>query len=214
MKKILIVDDSDDVRKSLSELLQTSGYQTEIASSGREAIKKVSSEDFDIALIDLMMPEMGGIDVLKEFKRLKPQIQVIIITAFPALETAVDAIKAGANNYIIKPFRPDELLTKINYAIEEARFKGKLGRLHLDKILNSLSSPTRRKIIRLLYSKPRIQFNEIVKELNFEDHTRVVYHLRLLKEDGMVGQDRKTYSLTEAGEKALDYLKHLEKHFS
>ena len=95
MKKILIVDDDAELRANLSEILRGAGYYTDEAASGKEAIEKITSKDFDIALLDLMMPKMSGIDVLKEIKKIKPKIRVIMITAFATVENAVDAIKRG-----------------------------------------------------------------------------------------------------------------------
>ena len=93
MKKVLIVDDDAELRSTLSEILKGAGYHIDEASSGKEAIEKMASKDFDIALLDLMMPKMNGIETLTELKKITPKTKVIMITAFATVENAVDAIK-------------------------------------------------------------------------------------------------------------------------
>ncbi len=215
MKKILIVDDDAELRANLSEILKGAGYHTDEAASGKEAIEKAASEDYDIALLDLMMPRMSGIDALAELRRVRPKTRVIMITAFATVENAVDAIKKGASDYISKPFKIEELLTTIRRAIEESKFEEGIKKLDLDYTLSSLSNPIRRKIIRLLCSRTSMRFMEITRELGIEDHTKVVFHLRMLKEAGLIEQDKeKSYVITKEGEKTLDCLKILENHLS
>ncbi|OGP66047.1 MAG: hypothetical protein A3K22_05015, partial [Deltaproteobacteria bacterium RBG_16_42_7] len=150
-KKILIVDDDDELRANLSGILRGKGYHTDEASSGKEAIKKALLGEFDIVLLDLMMPKMSGMDVLTELRKLKPKTKVIMITAFASIDNAVEAIKKGASDYISKPFKIEELHTTIRRALEEARFDMSVKKLDLDYTLSSLSNPIRRKIIKLLY---------------------------------------------------------------
>lgn len=215
MKKILIVDDDAELRNNLYEILKGEGYYTEEAGSGKEAIEKAVSSDFDIALIDLMMPKMSGVDVLSELRRIKPKTRVIMITAFATVENAVDAIKKGASDYISKPFKIDELLTTIRRVLEEARFEEGIMKLDLDFTLSSLSNYIRRNIIRLLSLRTGMHFMEITRELGIEDHTKVVFHLKMLKESGIIEQDKdKLYFLTKEGEKTLDCLKILENYLS
>lgn len=215
IKKILIVDDDAELRANLSEILKGAGYHTDEAASGKEAIEKTASEDYDIALLDLMMPRMSGIDALAELRRVRPKTRVIMITAFATVENAVDAIKRGASDYISKPFKIGELLTTIRRAIEESRFEEGIKKLDLDYTLSSLSNPIRRKIIRLLCSRTSMRFMEITRELGIEDHTKVVFHLRMLKEAGIIEQDKeKSYVITKEGEKTLDCLRILENYLS
>lgn len=215
MKKVLIVDDDVELRANLSEILKGAGYYIAEAPSGKEAIEKIASKDFDIALLDLMMPKMSGIDVLKEIKKIKPKIRVIMITAFATVENAVDAIKKGASDYIAKPFRIDDLLTTIRRVIEEGRFEEGITKLNLDYTLSSLSNPIRRNILKLLQTRKSMRLMEIVRELDIEDHTKVVFHLKMLKESSLINHDKgKSYSLTEEGERILSGLKILENYLS
>ena len=215
MKKVLIVDDDAELRSTLSEILKGAGYHIDEASSGKEAIDKIASKDFDIALLDLMMPKMNGIETLTELKKITPKTKVIMITAFATVENAVDAIKKGASDYISKPFRIEELLTTIRRVIEEGRFEEGITKLDLDYTLSSLANPIRRNILRLLNSRKSMRLMELVRELGIEDHTKVVFHLKVLKESGIIEQDKdKSYSLTEEGERILSGLKILENYLS
>lgn len=215
MKKILIVDDDAELRANLSEILKGADYHTDEASSGKEAIGKATAKDFDIMLLDLIMPKMNGIDVLTEMQRIKPKTKVIMITAFATVENAVDAIRKGASDYISKPFKIDDLLNTIRSVLEEARFEEGVKRLDLESTLSSLSNTIRRKIIVLLSSRTSMGLMEIVRELDIEDHTKVFFHLKMLKESGIVEQNKKrSYFLTGEGEKALGLLKFLEDYLS
>jgi DNA-binding NtrC family response regulator len=146
-KRILIVDDEKVIRANLSDLLEENGYFTDTAVSGRQAIEKVSSGDFDIVLLDLMMPVMDGMEALREIKKIRPKIKVIMITAFATVEGAVDAMKSGASDYLPKPYVPQELLATISRVIDEAKFEKSLKKLRLEDTLFSLSSPIRRDIL-------------------------------------------------------------------
>lgn len=215
MKKILIVDDDDELRENLSEILKAKGYHAESVSSGEEAMEKALAEEFDIVLLDLMMPKTGGMEVLAELRKKKPKTRVIMITAFATVDNAVEAIKKGASDYISKPFKIEELDTAIRRVLEEARFDKSVKALGLDYTLSSLSNSIRREIIRMLFTNRRMQLMEITRTLQIEDHTKVVFHLKTLKESGIIGQDKaKAYSLTKAGENAFNCLKILETHLS
>ncbi|MFH1230312.1 MAG: formate dehydrogenase accessory protein FdhE [Planctomycetota bacterium] len=111
MKKptVLLVDDEAIVRDSLSEWLKNSDFEVECASNGVEAIEKVQHKRFDTAVVDLKMPGMDGLEVMKRVKQNLPAIQIIIITAYGTPETAVEVLKEGACNYLTKPFTLDML---------------------------------------------------------------------------------------------------------
>ena len=108
-KPILIVDDEPIVRESIRDWLKDAGYQVATAESGEEALKMMETQDFSILVLDVRLPGKTGIQILKEVKALKPQIKSIVITAYPSAELAVEAMKLGAVDYLIKPIAPDEL---------------------------------------------------------------------------------------------------------
>ena len=119
MNRILVVDDEKSMRDFLSIMLKKEGYEVVTAENGGDALKTVQGEIFDLVISDVKMPELDGIDVLKAVKEVSPETVVIMITAFATTETAVEAMKLGAYDYIIKPFKVDELKLIIKKALEK-----------------------------------------------------------------------------------------------
>ncbi|MEW5895764.1 MAG: sigma-54 dependent transcriptional regulator [Candidatus Omnitrophota bacterium] len=115
---ILIVDDERLIRESLFEILRIEGYRAHMASSAEEALDFLKDNKVDIALTDLKLPNMSGIELLEEIKAMSPETQVIVITGYGSIESAVDAIKKGAYNYITKPVNDDEIKASIHKIIE------------------------------------------------------------------------------------------------
>ena len=108
-KPILIVDDEPIVRESIRDWLKDAGYQVATAETGEEALEMIEKQDFSAMVLDVRLPGKTGIKVLKQVKALKPQIKSIVITAYPSVELAVEAMKLGAVDYLIKPVAPDDL---------------------------------------------------------------------------------------------------------
>jgi two-component system, NtrC family, response regulator PilR len=117
-KRILVVDDELSMREFLQILLEKQGYTTASAPGGKEAIAQVTSEDFDLVITDVRMPEVDGTEVLRFVKENRPQTAVIMITAFASMEQAVEAMRMGAYDYITKPFKVDEITHVIGNALE------------------------------------------------------------------------------------------------
>lgn len=119
--RILVVDDEAPVRDILRKgLTQIGGYHVEIAENGVEAIEKIEKDVFDLVLTDVKMPQMDGIDLLKTIKGTRPEVSVILMTAYGSIETAVEAMRIGANDYITKPVDLNELLIHISKAQKES----------------------------------------------------------------------------------------------
>lgn len=213
MKKILIVDDDRELRDHLTEVLEADGYQTEGAASAKEAHEKLSAEEFDIVLLDYMMPKKSGIDALIEIKGLRPKAKVVMITAFASIENAIEAIKKGASDYISKPFKIEHLLITIRRVLEEAKFEEGMKKLDIDRTLSSLANPIRRNILKILRDRDDIHLMELARDLGIDDHTKVVFHLRILKEAEMIEQNRsRAYFLTKEGLRMVECLHTLERH--
>jgi two-component system, NtrC family, response regulator PilR len=121
MEKILIVDDERSLRDVLGIMLKRAGYDVSVASDGDEAIARIEKELFDLVITDLKMPKAGGLDVLKAVKEVSPDSVVLIITAFASAESAVEAMKLGAYDYLTKPFQVDEVQLIIRNALEKRR---------------------------------------------------------------------------------------------
>lgn len=126
---IHIIDDEPIIHEVLGELLTTEGYTIELSSNGKEALKKQPEFEFDLTLLDLLMPGMDGITVLKELKKIDPSAVIIIITAYASVESAIEAMKTGAFDYIQKPFKHDELLLTIQRAISHKKLREENVRL-------------------------------------------------------------------------------------
>ena len=117
--KIFIVDDELVMRKSLSGWLERDGYEVDTAESGEEAIEKLKEIRFDVLLVDIKMEGISGLDVLKHVRENDPDVAVVMITAYGSISTAIEAIKNGAYDYLLKPFDPDELGVLIEKIVEQ-----------------------------------------------------------------------------------------------
>ena len=126
---IHIIDDEPIIYEVLQDILTSEGYAVEVSINGQEALDKHSSLKVDLILLDLLMPGMDGIEVLKRLKKIDPQVVVIIITAYASIESAISAMKTGAYDYIQKPFKHDELLLVVERAIAHRRLQDENLRL-------------------------------------------------------------------------------------
>jgi len=125
--QILLVDDEKTMVKYLSKRLIKKGFDIRVAYNGLDALEQVKAADFDVVLLDVLMPGMNGIDTLKEIKKIKPRTEVIMLTGHASVEVGIEGMKAGAFNYIMKPFDPNELVAEINLAFEQRRIMKKEG---------------------------------------------------------------------------------------
>jgi DNA-binding NtrC family response regulator len=107
--RILVVDDELVVRESLYHWFTREGYDTQTAASGKEALEKLAKENFDTLFVDMKMPGMSGFELLETVKQTYPDTTVVIITAYGSIDSAIQAMKAGASDYLLKPFKPDQL---------------------------------------------------------------------------------------------------------
>ena len=115
---ILVVDDERSIRDSLELVLKEEGYEVQTATDGKQAMELLQNSDFDIMITDLKMPEVDGIQLTKHCLQIYPQTSVIIITAYGSLETAIEALRLGAYDYILKPFEFDDVLIKVQNLIK------------------------------------------------------------------------------------------------
>ncbi|MEE8374256.1 MAG: HD domain-containing phosphohydrolase [Dehalococcoidia bacterium] len=120
-KRVLIVDDEESIRNILGRKLETEGYECVVKSDGKEALDTASTQHFDLVLTDVKMPGLSGIDVLTQIMADHPDTAVILITAVANTQTAVEAMKLGAHDYVIKPFDLDDLSMRITRALEGKR---------------------------------------------------------------------------------------------
>ena len=126
---ILVVDDEPDMQALVKDVFDEQGYHVVATNGGKEALRQLGEQDFTVVLTDLNMKEMQGIDLLKAIKRDFPDINVILMTAFGTVETAIQAMKEGAYDYLIKPVKTDELLRVVGRAVREALLRREVTRL-------------------------------------------------------------------------------------
>jgi two-component system response regulator HydG len=136
--RIMVVDDEMIVRESLFHWFQKSGHAVETAASGFEALKKLEQSPFELLFVDIKMPKMGGIELLEKVKVEYPETDVVIITAYGSIESAVEAMKKGASDYLLKPFKPDQM----NLVLEKITNQRKMA-THYQYVKGVLEQMTR-----------------------------------------------------------------------
>jgi len=142
---ILIVDDEEDLCTTLKDIFVEKGYRVETVGSGREAIERVKEEFFNLAFIDINLPDIDGIEVLKRFRRERPSMMNVMITGYATLENTIQALNEGANAYILKPLEPEKLLR----AVEECLKKQEEAfRITQEKISEYIEEAVRRMDLR------------------------------------------------------------------
>jgi two-component system, NtrC family, response regulator AtoC len=123
-RRLLVIDDDAVTRELLTEVLQDEGYSVEACESGKRALERTAEDAFDLAITDVRMPEMDGIAVTQALKKRQPALQVIVMTAFGSVETAVEAIRHGAFDYVSKPMNLDEIKSTVRRALTEQHVSG------------------------------------------------------------------------------------------
>jgi DNA-binding response OmpR family regulator len=119
-KKVLVIDDEQIVLNSVKRILGQAGFEVETTLKGRQGLEWALNKTYDIVLTDIRMPDIGGMLVLRDIKRAKPEVPVMIITGYANVQSAVQAMNLGAADYVEKPFTPDQLLKAVNQAIEHS----------------------------------------------------------------------------------------------
>jgi DNA-binding response OmpR family regulator len=117
--RILVIDDDATVRRSLEVALKNNGYDVNVAETGKEAIKKSKAKLYNLALVDLRLPDMDGIELLTAMREAVPKTVKIIITGYPSQENAIEAVNRGADGYMVKPYTMEELLRKIKEQLQK-----------------------------------------------------------------------------------------------
>jgi DNA-binding NtrC family response regulator len=128
-EKILVVDDELFVRELLLEFLSTQGYEVSLADSGEKAVKLMQTQPVDVVLLDLKMPGIDGIETLKQLREIDSSALAIIMTGYPTIESSIEALRHGAYDYVIKPFKLNELKSSIEKALQEHKLNAEIGHL-------------------------------------------------------------------------------------
>src|SRR5579884_934957 len=154
--KLLIVDDDDDMRQDLARLFRKQGHEVTAAVSGEDALNKAAHARFDVALLDLHLPGISGIDLLAKLKEQQPELEALMLTAHSSIETAVEAMRQGAYDYLTKPFRVADLEVHVQKAFEKVQLQRReqqwLRQLSYESPRYRLvgSSPAMRKVVALI----------------------------------------------------------------
>jgi DNA-binding NtrC family response regulator len=119
--RILVVDDEPALVRLCAELLVEAGYQAQVAYGGQQALDRLAQERFDLLLLDLKMPGVDGLTVLRRAAELSPGVTAVIMTSYGTTENAIDALRAGARDFLLKPFEPEELLQAVGNVLAQRR---------------------------------------------------------------------------------------------
>ncbi|HUK28865.1 MAG TPA: response regulator [Candidatus Acidoferrales bacterium] len=125
--RILVIDDDESIRRTLSMALRHAGYTVDTAESGKQAIEKSAEKFYNLALIDIRLPDMEGTEILKALPETTPRMVKIILTGFPTLQNAVTAINKGIDAYLMKPVNSDELLRLIKEHLDKQKQEAQYG---------------------------------------------------------------------------------------
>jgi DNA-binding response OmpR family regulator len=135
--KIMIVDDEEAVRQSLEDILQLEGYEVTSAASGDAALDIMQEQNFDLVLLDLKMPGLDGLDVMKTIRKNSPETKIVLLTGHGSMESAIEALRQGAHDYLLKPVASRELLNSVARAIAQ-RAEQQERRLLLEQLDSSI----------------------------------------------------------------------------
>ncbi len=197
---ILIVDDDVDVLDRLRRVLENRGFSVITAKSGAEGISRAIETKPELVLLDLVLPDMHGLEVLEELRRLSPKSKVVIISAFAGVSDAVRAIKLGASDILVKPFHIEELVSTVKRTLEEARLERRVEARVDEDVIKALSNPVRRQIVLHLYNMGTSRFSNIARSLGLTDASKLSYHLRVLGKIGIIRKGKAgDYTLTPEG---------------
>lgn len=195
--RILIVDDDQDLAGIFKDIIAAEGRLIDVCYDGLAAIEHIQNHGYDIILADLVMPKVGGIDILKFAKKINPDVVVIIITGYASLETALTAIKEGAYDYIRKPCKMEEMqvvvdnaVDKINLNRENRELFGKLQAAYHDMMIASKAECEDRKPERVHFFPANMQsLHYLYNEKSFSDDVlKKLTALSSLKEKGTLSE--------------------------
>ena len=127
--RILVIDDDKTIRQTIAMILQAEGFTVDTAETGREALEKSNKNTYNLALVDIRLPDIMGTDLLAKFRETVPPMIKIIVTGFPALQNAIEAVNKGANAYILKPADPEKLLSTIRMWLKKQEDNRALNQL-------------------------------------------------------------------------------------
>lgn len=198
--KLLLAEDDQELREVLIEALTLESFEVTAFDNAEDALDAASENPFDLALFDVVMPGMTGVEALTTLRRLHPNIGIVITTAFATVDVAVDAMKKGADEFLTKPFNLPTLSVTLKRVHAERSPKTPKQERNNDLIFSALSNPIRRSVIKQLKVHRKLKFMDLCRVVGIEDHTKFNFHLKQLVNSGLVVKEEgKIYSLSQLG---------------
>jgi len=197
---ILLAEDDLDLREAITEALNSEGFHVTACESAELAISCSMRSQYDLAVLDMVMEGMSGVDAIMMLKQNNPNIGILIITAFGTIDSAVNAMKKGADEFLTKPFDLQTLsitLKKVN-ALKNLKYPT-LNK-DSDEVFSALANPIRRNVISQLKVHQKLKFMDLCRLVGIDDHTKFNFHIRQLIKSGLVIKDiDKSYQLSKTG---------------
>ncbi|USD37530.1 response regulator [Ferrimonas sp. SCSIO 43195] len=204
---ILLAEDDVELNSAIEEALHCEGFTVVSCHSAEQALDQAEQQKFDIALLDLVMPGMTGVDAIAALRRLQPGIGIVITTAFATVDTAVDAMKRGADDFVTKPFNLTTLATTLRRVQAQRQPALSLPEEEANKVFSALSNPMRRAVLQQLSLHKKLRFMDLCRLAGVDNHTQFNFHLRQLKQSGLVEQNaNKIYFLTTHGQQMVQFI--------
>ncbi|ELI5736405.1 response regulator [Vibrio fluvialis] len=198
--QLLLAEDDPQLREVLIEALTLESFAVTACDNAEDALDIAAKQPFDLALFDVVMGGMTGIDALTTLRRLQPNIGIIITTAFATVDIAVDSMKKGADEFLTKPFNLAALSVTLKRVHAEHAPKADIAESEHDQIFSALSNPIRRTVVKQLKLHRKVKFMDLCRMVGIEDHTKFNFHLRQLVNSGLVSKEEgRVYSLTAQG---------------
>ena len=199
MNTVMIVDDDRHTAGVLKKALRRHGFTVITAKSAEDGITKLVESKPEVVLLDLVLPDMRGLSALDEIKRISPDVNVIIISAFPTIPDVVEAMKLGASDFLVKPFNVNELVSIVKRTVEKARLRSRVDAKLSDAVVKALSNPLRRRIVLYLLHAGARRFSDIARGVEIDDPSKLSFHLNVLSEAGIIKNKENLYMLTTKG---------------
>ncbi|MCK6264053.1 response regulator [Vibrio sp. ZSDE26] len=198
--RLLLAEDDQELKEALVEALSLEAFDVTAFSTAEDALDSAAEQHYDLALFDVVMGGMTGIEALSSLRRSQPNIGVIITTAFATVDIAVDAMKKGADEFLTKPFNLPALSVTLKRVYAERSPQKAIEDRNEDLIFSALSNPIRRSVVKQLKIHRKMKFMDLCRIVGIEDHTKFNFHLRQLVNSGLVEKgDGRIYSLTSTG---------------
>ncbi|WP_286299931.1 response regulator [Vibrio apostichopi] len=198
--KLLLAEDDEQLREVLVEALTLEEFDVLAFDNAEDALDAAGEETFDLALFDVVMGGMTGVEALSNLRRLQPNIGIVITTAFATVDVAVDAMKKGADEFLTKPFNLVALSVTLKRVYAERSPQTPVEERSNDQVFSALANPIRRAVLNHLSIHQKLKFMDLCRVVGIEDHTKFNFHLRQLVNSGLVKKgENRIYSLTRRG---------------